>query len=109
MIFGNLESVFEGDRTIMEAMENSIKSQSPKKPSHFSKILKTLSHYGMNYSDKVYQNMLALEFFEGVFLSDEVGYFVNLAVCLDARNALHNKQLQVLLHRAPLHRHYRCE
>ena len=42
-------------------------------------------------------------------MSDEVGYFINLAVCLDARNALHNKELQVLLHRAAFHRHYRRE
>lgn len=60
MIFGNLGSVFEGDMTINEAVQNSMGSSEPKKPSTISKILKTLSHYGMNYSDKVYQNMIAI-------------------------------------------------
>jgi hypothetical protein len=34
--------------------------QDIKKPGTISKILKTLSKYGMNYSDKVYQNMIAV-------------------------------------------------
>lgn len=60
MIFGNLESVFGGDQTIMEAMQNSMNGNEPKKPNTISKILRTLSHYGMNYSDKVYKNMIAI-------------------------------------------------
>jgi hypothetical protein len=60
MIFGNLSDVFEGDMTIMEAVQNSISGNEPKKPSAISKILRTLSHYGMNYSDKVYKNMIAI-------------------------------------------------
>lgn len=60
MIFGNLESVFEGDRTINEALQNSMNNNNIKKPNTISKILRTLSHYGMNYSDKVYKNMIAI-------------------------------------------------
>jgi len=61
MIFGNLESVFEGDRTINEALQNSMNNNNNiKKPNTISKILRTLSHYGMNYSDKVYKNMIAV-------------------------------------------------
>lgn len=62
MIFGNLESVFDGDQHIMEAIQNSMLNNSApiKKPTVMSKILTSLSHYGMNYSDKVYQNMIAV-------------------------------------------------
>lgn len=60
MIFGNLESVFEGDRTINEALQNTMNNNNIKKPNTISKILRTLSHYGMNYSDKVYKNMIAI-------------------------------------------------
>jgi len=60
MIFGNLGSVFEGDMTITEALQNTVNVGEPKKPSTISKILRTLSHYGMNYSDKVYKNMVAI-------------------------------------------------
>ncbi len=62
MIFGNLENVFENEITIMEAVQNNLQSEASKikKPSKFSKILTSLSHYGMNYTDKVYQNMVAI-------------------------------------------------
>ncbi len=62
MIFGNLESVFDGDQHIMEAIQNSMLNNAApiKKPTVMSKILTSLSHYGMNYSDKVYQNMIAV-------------------------------------------------
>lgn len=62
MIFGNLENVFENEMTIMEAVQNNLQSSTSKikKPSTFSKILTSLSHYGMNYTDKVYQNMVAI-------------------------------------------------
>jgi len=62
MIFGNLENVFENEITIMEAVQNNLQSEASKikKPSKFSKILTSLSHYGMNYADKVYQNMVAI-------------------------------------------------
>ena len=62
MIFGNLEQVFEGEMNINEAMTSVMGNvdQDIKKPGTISKILKTLSKYGMNYSDKVYQNMIAV-------------------------------------------------
>lgn len=62
MIFGNLEDVFNGEQSINEAMKNAIEDNSGevKKPGKVSKILKTLSKYGMNYYDKVYQNMIAV-------------------------------------------------
>ncbi len=62
MIFGNLEQVFEGEMNINEAMSSVMGNvdQDIKKPGTISKILKTLSKYGMNYSDKVYQNMIAV-------------------------------------------------
>lgn len=60
MIFGNLEGVLSGDMTILESVKDSMSSSEPKKPSQISKILRTLSHYGQNYSDKVYKNMIAI-------------------------------------------------
>lgn len=60
MIFGNLENVLSGDMTILESVKDSMSSSDPKKPSQISKILRTLSHYGQNYSDKVYKNMIAI-------------------------------------------------
>ena len=66
MIFGNLSSVLENEQTIMEAVESNILTQqllnnnTEKKQSRVSKILYTLSHYGMNYSDQVLKNMHAI-------------------------------------------------
>ena len=62
MIFGNLSDVISGDQTITEVVKENF-DQSYKniqKPGQISKILRTLSHYGMNYSDKVYKNMIAI-------------------------------------------------
>ena len=62
MIFGNLEDVLNGEMSINEAVQGVIDNsqQEAKKPNAISKILKTLSRYGMNYSDKVYKNMIAI-------------------------------------------------
>ena len=63
MILGDLTSVFEQDMTIMEAVQrnfNQSYTNTQKKPSKWSKILTSLSHYGMNYDDKVFQNMVAI-------------------------------------------------
>ena len=62
MIFGDLSNVFEGEQNIMEAINQNFNNSydNIKKPSVISKILRTLSHYGMNYSDKVYKNMIAI-------------------------------------------------
>lgn len=61
MIFGNLENVWDGEETIMEAVQkNNNQFEEIKKPTKISKILTMLSRYGMNYDDKVYKNMVAL-------------------------------------------------
>lgn len=60
MIFGDLENVFNGDIPIYEAIENSFGNNQIKKPGTISKILHSLSHYGMNYNDKIYKNMIAV-------------------------------------------------
>ena len=65
MIFGNLSSVLEDEATIMEAVESNIitqqllQNQVVRKQSRISKILTSLSHYGMNYDDQVIRNMRA--------------------------------------------------
>ncbi len=62
MIFGNLSDVLSGDQTITEAVQQNFSKSydNIQKPGQISKILRTLSHYGMNYSDKVYKNMIAI-------------------------------------------------
>ena len=62
MIFGNLSDVLSGDQTITEAVQQNFDQSyhNIQKPGQISKILRTLSHYGMNYSDKVYKNMIAI-------------------------------------------------
>lgn len=61
MIFGSLESVWDGEQTIMESVQQNIQNNGgDKKPSKISKILHTLSRYGMSYDDKVYKNMVAI-------------------------------------------------
>ena len=51
MRLGNLENVFEQEKTINEAVKDNVFNQgvfNMKKPTKWSKILTTLSHYGMN-------------------------------------------------------------
>ena len=62
MIFGNLDNALSGDQTIMQTVNENFKASllNIKKPTKWSKILTTLSHYGMDYSDKVYQNLQAI-------------------------------------------------
>lgn len=66
MVFGNLNSVLENEQTIMEAVESNIltqqllSGQAEKKQSKVSKILYSLSHYGMSYSDQVMKNIRAI-------------------------------------------------
>lgn len=61
MIFGNLSEVLENEQTIYEAAQNVINSgyKAPKQ-SKLSKILTSLSKYGMNYSDDIQKNMQAI-------------------------------------------------
>lgn len=66
MVFGNLNSVLEDDKNIMEAVEANILTQQLlqnrqiEKQSRVSKILYSLSHYGMNYDDQILKNMHAI-------------------------------------------------
>lgn len=61
MIFGNLDRVWDGEQTIMEAVDTNNKDlYGIKQPSKISKILTMLARYGMNYEDKVYKNMVAV-------------------------------------------------
>lgn len=62
MIFGNLNNVLDNEQSIFEAVQQNFQSAygNMKKPSKWSKILTSLSHYGMNYDDKVYKNMIAV-------------------------------------------------
>ena len=61
MIFGNLDRVWDGEQTIMEAVDTNNKGlYGVKQPSKISKILTMLARYGMNYADKAYKNMVAV-------------------------------------------------
>ena len=62
MLFGDLSSVFDSEQSIYEAVQNNFNQSfsNIKKPTKWSKILTSLAHYGMNYDDKVYQNMVAV-------------------------------------------------
>ena len=64
MIFGNLSQVLENEQTIYEAAQNVMNggynASSSSKKSKLSKILTSLSKYGMNYSDDIQKNMQAI-------------------------------------------------
>lgn len=59
MVLGNLNSVLENEQTIYEAVKKTAYI-GYKKPTKLSNILASLSHYGMNYNDKVMKNMVAV-------------------------------------------------
>ena len=75
MIIGDLNSVLEGEQTIVEAVNDNFKQSlvNIKKPTKWSKILTTLSHYGMNYDDKVFKNMQAIPADKLLQPKEEVG------------------------------------
>lgn len=75
MKFGNLNKVLENEQNIYQVINENVKESSNnasmgnsgmgnlygvKKPSRWSKLLVSLSHYGMNYRDQVYKNMVAV-------------------------------------------------
>lgn len=66
MVFGNLNSVLENEQTIMEAVESNLLTQrlinnsNQRRQGFISKILTSLSHYGMNYDDQVMKNIRAI-------------------------------------------------
>lgn len=63
MKLGNLESIFNDGNNLYDVINENLKSQTyleGKKPKKLSRILTTLSHYGMKIDDKVYKNMRAI-------------------------------------------------
>ena len=63
MKLGNLESIFNDGNNIYDVINENLKPQTyltGKKPKKLSRILTTLSHYGMKIDDKVYKNMRAI-------------------------------------------------
>ena len=62
MILGNLNKVFDREESIFEAIQNNFNQSYDKikKPTKWSKLLRSLSTYGMNYDDDVYKNMVAV-------------------------------------------------
>jgi len=75
MIFGNLEKVLENEQTINEAVKQNFDASyqnMTQKPTKWSKILTSLSHYGMNYSDQVYKNMVAFPADKAIQPKDDV-------------------------------------
>lgn len=75
MIFGNLEKALENEQSINEAVKQNFDQSYQnimKKPTAWSKILASLSHYGMNYSDQVYKNMVAFPADKAIQPKDDV-------------------------------------
>jgi len=74
MIFGNLEKVLENEQSINEAVKQNFDQsyQNINKPTKWSNILTSLSHYGMNYSDQVYKNMVAFPADKAIQPKDDV-------------------------------------
>lgn len=64
MRLGNLDQVLENESGIYQAINENLQKQQGygqyKKPKRWSRILTSLSHYGMHYDDKVYKNMQAI-------------------------------------------------
>ena len=63
MKLGNLESIFTDGNNLYDAINENLKPRTyltGKKPKKLSRILTTLSHYGMKIDDKVYKNMRAI-------------------------------------------------
>ena len=64
MRLGNLEQVLENENGIYQVINENLQKQQGygqyKKPKRWSRILTSLSHYGMHYDDKVYKNMQAI-------------------------------------------------
>ena len=63
MKLGNLESIFTDGNNLYDAINENLKPQTyltGKKPKKLSRILTTLSHFGMKIDDRVYKNMRAI-------------------------------------------------
>lgn len=77
MRLGDLSSVLEGDQTIYEALESNMNTNGysfqKKRESRISKILKSLSNYGMNYDEQILKKMKAVPADKNLINKDDVG------------------------------------
>lgn len=82
MKFGNLNEVFENEKTIYEKIDDINKEhmllESQKKQGKFSKLLTTLSRYGMTYNDQVLKNMQAIPADRNLQNKEDIGYHQSL-------------------------------
>ena len=82
MKFGNLNEVFENEKTIYEKIDDINKEymllESKKKQGKFSKLLTTLSRYGMTYTDQVLKNMQAIPADRNLQNKEDIGYHQSL-------------------------------
>ena len=82
MKFGNLNEVFENEKTIYEKIDDINKEhmllESQKKQGKFSKLLTTLSRYGMSYTDQVLKNMQAIPADRNLQNKEDIGYHQSL-------------------------------
>lgn len=82
MKFGNLNEVFDNEKTIYEKIDDINKEhmllESQKKQGKFSKLLTTLSRYGMTYNDQVLKNMQAIPADRNIQNKEDIGYHQSL-------------------------------
>lgn len=82
MKFGNLNEVFDNEKTIYEKIDDINKEhmllESQKKQGKFSKLLTTLSKYGMTYTDQVLKNMQAIPADRNLQNKEDIGYHQSL-------------------------------
>lgn len=82
MKFGNLNEVFENEKTIYEKIDDINKEhmllESQKKQGKLSKLLTTLSRYGMTYTDQVLKNMQAVPADRNLQNKEDIGYHQSL-------------------------------
>lgn len=82
MKFGNLNEVFENEKTIYEKIDDINKEhmllESQKKQGKFSKLLTILSRYGMTYTDQVLKNMQAIPADRNLQNKEDIGYHQSL-------------------------------
>ena len=82
MKFGNLNEVFDNEKTIYEKIDDINKEhmllESQKKQGKFSKLLTTMSRYGMTYTDQVLKNMQAVPADRNLQNKEDIGYHQSL-------------------------------
>lgn len=82
MKFGNLNEVFDNEKTIYEKIDDINKEhmllESQKKQGKFSKLLTALSRYGMSYTDQVLKNMQAVPADRNLQNKEDIGYHQSL-------------------------------